>query len=110
MFTTYAGMIIHLESGACDSGIDVLDLNESAAMCYQWRKFLDEDYREEMLQCEDLVEVYNDTVYPFDCPTCGTVFSKLSGLFQHVDSTSCEQELNREPIVKLVKWLEKRHS
>ncbi|OCK73621.1 hypothetical protein K432DRAFT_277697, partial [Lepidopterella palustris CBS 459.81] len=39
-FTTYAGMIIHLESGTCASGIDILDLNKSAAMCYQWQKFL----------------------------------------------------------------------
>ncbi|KAF2658867.1 hypothetical protein K491DRAFT_236150 [Lophiostoma macrostomum CBS 122681] len=30
-FKTYSGMIVHLESGVCDSGIDILDLNETAA-------------------------------------------------------------------------------
>lgn len=110
MFTTYAGMIIHLESGACDSGIDILDLNESAAECFQWQKYLDGEYREDMLNCKDLAEEYRDTVYPFKCPTCEDVFSKLSGLFQHVNSTTCEQRLGKGSIAKLVKWLENKHS
>lgn len=103
-------MIIHLESGTCASGIDILDLNKSAAMCYQWRKFLAEEYRNDMLSCCDLEEEYYYKVYPFMCPECDTSFSKLSGLFQHAGSGSCEQRLNSGPIAKLVKWLSNRHA
>ncbi|EMD65832.1 hypothetical protein COCSADRAFT_86158, partial [Bipolaris sorokiniana ND90Pr] len=109
-FTTYSGMIIHLESGTCTSGIDTLDLNESAAMCYQWKKFLDEEYRDDILSCYDFEEEYFSAVYLFRCPECDTTFSKLSGLFQHVSSGSCEQKLNGGPIAKLVKWLSNRHA
>src|SRR5437773_3307536 len=84
-FTTYAGMVIHLESGACESGIDISDINESAARCYQWRHYLDEDYRDDMLGCR----YWDPDVCPFRCPTCKTVFSKLSGLFQHIGSQAC---------------------
>ncbi|KAJ5022570.1 hypothetical protein J3E73DRAFT_434043 [Bipolaris maydis] len=109
-FTTYSGMIIHLESGTCASSIDILDLNKSAAMCYQWQKFLDEEYRDDILSCYDLEEEYDGAVYPFKCLECDTTFSKLSGLFQHVGSGSCEQRLNGGPIAKLVKWLSNRHA
>ena|SRR5437762_12493355 len=109
-FTTYAGMIIHLESGTCDSGVDILDLNESAAMCYQWRHYVDEEYRDDMLGGCDLPTEYDDTVYPFKCPTCETVFSKLSGLFQHIGSQSCEQRLTEGAVRKLVRWLKVRHT
>lgn len=47
-FSTYPAMIIHLEAGTCDSEIDIIDLNESAAMCFQWKAYLDEDYRGEL--------------------------------------------------------------
>ncbi|KAJ6280849.1 hypothetical protein J3E71DRAFT_392137 [Bipolaris maydis] len=97
-FTTYSGMIIHLESGTCTSGINILDLNKSAPMCYQWQKFLDEEYQ------------YDGAVYLFRSPECDTTFPKLSGLFQHVGSGSCEQRLNGGPIAKLVKWLLNRHA
>lgn len=109
MFTTYAGMIIHLESGTCDCGIDRIDLNESAAMCYQWRHFLDREYRDEMLEGRNIYLKYSDTIYPFKCPTCETIFSKLSGLFQHISSQTCEQRLSDGAIGKLVKWLKRRH-
>ncbi len=102
-------MIIHLESGSCDSGFDIVDLNESAAECYQWRQYIDEEYRDDMLNCCDLEYEYGETVYPFKCPTCNTIFSKLSGLFQHVASQACEQSLKSGAIAKLVKWLENRH-
>ena len=54
IFTTYAGMIIHLESGSCDSSINVLVLNESAALRYQWKRYIDEDYHEDMVDGYDL--------------------------------------------------------
>jgi hypothetical protein len=103
-------MIIHLESGACESKIDVIDLNESAAMCFQWKAYLDEEYRDELLNRCDLQSNYGDTVYPFHCPECLTQFSKLSGLFQHVCSKACNQGLYEGQIGKLVRWLEVQHN
>ncbi|KAF2113010.1 hypothetical protein BDV96DRAFT_579575 [Lophiotrema nucula] len=107
-FTTYGGMIIHLESGACDSELDFLDLNNSAAMCYQWTKFIDEDYRHEMLDCVDLRDEYNEP-YPYKCPGCESSFPKLSSLFQHVESPACDQNLQAGAIKKLTNWLYRRH-
>jgi len=109
MFKTYAAMILHLESGGCCSGIDLLDLNKSAAECPRWRSYLDEDYRSEMLKGQDLSEQYYDVVYPFECPGCDRVFAKLSGLFQHTGSESCTQRLNKGAIVKLVRYLSDQH-
>lgn len=40
------------------------------------------------------------------CPTCEFWFAKLLGLFQHVESTSCEQELGEDAIGTLVRCLE----
>lgn len=97
-------MIIHLESGACESGIDILDLNESAAMCFQWRHYLNEEYRSDML---DRQNWWDSGAWPFQCPTCEASFSKLSGLFQHINSQGCSQG---GAIGKLVKWLRNRHS
>ncbi|OCK89144.1 uncharacterized protein K441DRAFT_296726 [Cenococcum geophilum 1.58] len=114
IFTTYAGMIIHLESGSCDSGINILDLNESAALCYQWKHYIDEEYHDDMVEGYDLyldyMGNYNGSVYPFKCPTCGTGFAKLSGLFQHIGSQTCDQRLRNGAIGKLINWLERQHS
>lgn len=103
-------MIIHLESGTCDSEIDVFDLNESAATCYQWKAYLDEDYRNELLNRCDLESEYSESVYPFRCPECDIGFTKLSGLFQHVYSKACNQGLCAGKMGKLVRWLELQHS
>jgi hypothetical protein len=103
-------MIIHLESGSCPSEIDIFDLNESAAMCFQWKAYLDEDYRDELLNRDDLQSEYSGTVYPFRCPECDVGFTKLSGLFQHVCSKACNQVLYGGKIGKLIKWLENRHN
>ncbi|KIV99803.1 uncharacterized protein PV09_08607 [Verruconis gallopava] len=108
-FPTYPSMIIHLESGACPSEIDYIDLNESAALCYQWKAFLDEDYRDDLLDRYDLDLQYAETVYPFECPGCDSYFRRLSALFQHVYSTACNQDLQSGKIGKLVRWLERRH-
>ncbi|XTI93707.1 hypothetical protein V2W45_1253331, partial [Cenococcum geophilum] len=109
-FSTYLAMVIHLESGACESEIDIIDLNESAAMCFQWKAYLDEEFRDDLLDRHDLRSAYSDSVYPFKCPECDTVFTKLSGLFQHVYSKACDQDLYEGKIGKLVRWLEVRHS
>jgi len=103
-------MILHLESGTCPSKIDMIDLNESAAMCYQWKAYIDGDYRDELLNRDDLQLEYNGPVYPFRCPECNTGFTKLSGLFQHVYSKACNQGLYEGNIAKLIKWLNNRHN
>ena len=103
-------MIIHLESGTCDSKINYIDLNESAATCYQWKAYLDEDYRYDLLDRCDLQWKYSETVYPFRCPECDTGFTKLSGLFQHVYSKACIQGLYTGKIGKLIRWLKVQHS
>jgi predicted RNA-binding Zn-ribbon protein involved in translation (DUF1610 family) len=102
-------MILHAESGFCDSGIDIFDLNESAAECYQWRKYINDEYRDDLFNRCDLEYEYGETVYPFKCPACGNVFTRLSGLFQHVASKACQQSMDKGSISQLVKWLENRH-
>jgi hypothetical protein len=108
-FVTYPAMILHLEPGTCPSGIDIIDLNQSAAMCYQWKAYIDADFRDELLNRCDLKSEYSGSVYPYKCPECDTGFSKLSGLFQHVYSQACDQRLDEGKIAKLIRWLESRH-
>jgi len=102
-------MIIHLEAGTCPSGINLRALNQSAAQCFQWRHFVDGRFREDMIDCLDLEAEWTEKPYPFICPGCGLTSSKLSGLFQHVESRACPQELDYGPIKKLVYWLKVRH-
>ncbi|KAH7371579.1 hypothetical protein BKA66DRAFT_183810 [Pyrenochaeta sp. MPI-SDFR-AT-0127] len=109
VFKTYPHMILHIDSGGCGSNLDTQDLNMSAAGCFQWRKYIDEDYREEMLKGQDLSELYDVVVYPFRCPVCEVTFSKLSGLLQHSASQACNQTLESGAIGKLVRWLGKQH-
>ena len=97
-------MIIHIESGTCPSGLDLYDLNESAALCFQWSKYIDSDLRNELLEGEYPSEE------PYKCPTCSRWFGKLSGLFQHVESPSCSQTLYDGAIEKLKRWLWNRHT
>lgn len=99
-------MIIHLESGACASEIEIIDLNESAAECYQWKAYLDADYRDDLLNRRNLDFEYTKPAYAFRCPKCDTGFTKLSGLFQHVESKACNQGLYAGKMGKLVRWLE----
>jgi hypothetical protein len=107
-FKTFTHMLLHLESGGCDSGIGTLELNTTAANCHQWQQFIDKDYRNAMLSGRDLREGYQQPT-PFLCPECENEFSKLSALFQHVLSISCAQKLNVGAIGRLVKWLKIRH-
>ncbi|KAF1997639.1 hypothetical protein P154DRAFT_524680 [Amniculicola lignicola CBS 123094] len=104
-FTTYGGMLIHLEAGTCASDIDVLDLNKSAAMCFQWRKWIDKAFRDDL---RDHV-VMEKGVCAFKCPTCQAEVPKLSSLFMHAASPACGQTLNGGSMKKLKRWLWKRH-
>jgi hypothetical protein len=50
-FTTYGGMILHLEANTCPSQIDIVDLGYSAAKCFQWSKFIvDREIRQLLLE------------------------------------------------------------
>jgi hypothetical protein len=86
--------IIHLEYGAC-SHIDRIELNRIAAECNVCHRFIDLDYIQELW--------YGDTCYgdPFKCPTCYATFSKLSSLFQHIESSACAQTLDENGIDEL---------
>ncbi|WPB08218.1 uncharacterized protein RHO25_012883 [Cercospora beticola] len=69
-------MVIHLESGTCESGVNLPFLNRLAAQCFQWKKYLSKEYRNELLA--------GDTGYrevsaqPFKCPRCEEAFPLLS--------------------------------
>ena len=69
-------MLIHLESGCCDSGTDAYDLRRIALDCYQSKKY----------------STYLEDVYTYFCPVCKTEFRTLSGLFQHAETVPlCEK-------------------
>jgi hypothetical protein len=113
---TYGGMTIHLDSGACPSQHDITDLGASAAMCFQWSKFIvDEQVRDAMLQRQAMWSSVDFQVDPikvecFKCPTCDERFTKSSGLFMHVESPACGQTLDGGAIAKLRKWLANQQS
>ena len=105
-FKTYGGMvrlslyhprchyslsqIIHLEYGTCGN-IDCIGLNKLAAKCRKWRSYIiDEDCRDDLLFDGDTNYLAN----PFMCPTCQATVPKLSSLFQHIESSACEQTLD----------------
>ncbi|KAL1969863.1 hypothetical protein VTN77DRAFT_7372 [Rasamsonia byssochlamydoides] len=75
-FKSFSGMLVHLESGACESNIDADNMDELAFECYQSVNY-----------ATDL-----DDDYPYFCPGCEVEFSTLSGLFQHVEAVqSCSK-------------------
>lgn len=102
-FKTYGGMLIHLEYGNCTSGLNMFDVNKTAALCFQWKRYTDKDLRHELLKRRSPSE------QPFYCPTCGVWFGKLSSLFQHVESPHCGQTLKAGAIGKLKNWLWAHH-
>lgn len=103
MFKTYGGMLIHLECGTCPSGTDRYDINKTAAMMFQWKKYIDKPLRFQLLEKRDPSE---KAIF---CPGCGQWYDKLSGLFQHIESPACGETLNTVLIRKLMGWLWKRH-
>jgi hypothetical protein len=106
-------MIIHLESGACPSGIDAYDLAHTTAICFQGAKFfIYKEDREAIKQGIDLLRMFREqggSTLIFCCPTCNSKFPKLSSMFMHVESPACSQELGEGAIEKLQTWLYKSH-
>ncbi len=106
-FTTCPVMIVHLESGECESGLNKFNLHESAAKCFDWEAYIHEDCRRALIDRHDFLTEYGDPVWPFKCSECGTAFSELSDLFLHVDSEACNQKLHLYPLRNLTRWLER---
>ncbi|EEQ90191.1 C2H2 finger domain-containing protein [Blastomyces dermatitidis ER-3] len=67
MFSTFSAMLIHLEAGRCCTSRD--ELKSIAAECME----SDEYFRG------------FDEYFPFYCSNCDVEFSRLSGLYQHVE-------------------------
>jgi hypothetical protein len=101
-------MITHLESGTCESGIDIIDLNYEAVRFVNAAEFTNPTYCDDLMERRDLVAEYNcnGTACSFRCPTCQAEFPKLSSLFQHIDTGSCEQELDGGVIEEFITYLE----
>jgi hypothetical protein len=112
-FTTYGGMIIHLESGACPSQIQASDLAYTTAICFQGAKFfIYKQDQEDIKQGVDLLQVLREqggSTLIFCCPTCNSQFPKLSSMFMHVESPACSQQLGEGAVGKLQTWLCHRH-
>lgn len=79
MFVTESAMLLHLEIGTCTSGADRYSVLDAGRQCY--RAFY-------------YVSVTRG--YPFQCPTCETPFSLMSGLVQHVESDHCDECLDED--------------
>ena len=102
-------MILHLEEGGCQSGIQELDLNVSAAHFGQSTKFIRNGYMKDLMaRCHTGLK-YNKLVYPFYCCRCDMEFARLSALLQHLDSPRCDETLNDGEIPRLMRWLWRRH-
>jgi hypothetical protein len=78
-------MMIHLESGTCESGVECGELDRLAYECYQRGKY---------------INGWNE-YYKYKCPDCENQFRYLSGLFQHVESDACNQQVEGTSIGRL---------
>ncbi|KAL7651653.1 hypothetical protein ACMYSQ_008991 [Aspergillus niger] len=78
-FKSFSGMLIHLESGACPSGVTEDTVDDLAKECYQSRRYT----------------VETDGGWRYECPECEKEFTKLSALYQHVeDVPACSHLVN----------------
>jgi hypothetical protein len=65
--------------------------------------YVNEHYREAMLEGRDLDEWFADQILPFECLVYERGFAKLSSLFQHASGETCEQTMSSGAIGKLVR-------
>lgn len=68
-------MVLHLESGNCESGTELHDINT----------WVFDDFG-----CRQYTNQWTD-YYQFCCPTCSNTFRYISGLMQHIESNACDQ-------------------
>lgn len=77
-FISDSAMVLHLEAGSCESGVNEDFVDEVAFACYQSDRYTS-----------------NDPDFDFRCPTCDTLFLFMSGLLQHTESDTCDEHLGR---------------
>ncbi|KAL1874430.1 hypothetical protein VTK73DRAFT_307 [Phialemonium thermophilum] len=88
-FRSSSAMLLHLETGYCESGVDEEEVTSLALQCYHSKHYT----------------CYDDE-YDFKCPTCDTPFAAISGLFQHVESHACNEDLTEQSsLVKFLRFL-----
>ncbi|KAL5332132.1 hypothetical protein BJX70DRAFT_385047 [Aspergillus crustosus] len=78
-FPTNSAMMLHLEAGTCDSGVDLGKINQLAFECYKAQHYKS-----------------SNANFDFECPSCQTPFSFMSGILQHAESDCCEEGLSSE--------------
>jgi hypothetical protein len=66
-------MLIHLESGNCASEATEEEIDDIARECFQNKKYVGD---------------LEDGGWIYICPSCDKEFSKLSGLYQHVEDVN----------------------
>ncbi|CAG9990714.1 unnamed protein product [Clonostachys byssicola] len=91
-FVTHFAMTLHLEEGTCSSGVDQGRVTELAFQCR-------------------LSQYYASSKggFDFECPSCTVPFSYMSGLFQHVQSEACDEELDKHsPLRVFLRFLRRR--
>lgn len=66
-------MMIHLESGTCESGVQQHDIDTWAFECSQRHHY---------------TNAWNDD-HKYRCPECNSDMPKVSAMFQHVESPAC---------------------
>ncbi|CAH0057943.1 unnamed protein product [Clonostachys solani] len=91
-FITYFAMLLHLETGTCSSGVNRERITELAFECRQSQYYAS-----------------SKDDFDFECPDCAAPFSYISGLFQHVQSEACDEELDKQsPLRVFLRFLSRR--
>jgi hypothetical protein len=92
MFVSTSAMLLHLESGFCVSQTDAHEVHDLALQCFQ-SKYYTSPYDHSQLEC----------------PGCDRQFSRMSALFQHVESDCCDAEATpSSPLGKCLRFLNSR--
>lgn len=86
-------MLLHMETGGCEGGINLNFIDEVALGCYQSRMYTSDS-----------------TDFGFQCPTCSTPFSYMSALLQHAESDACEEDIRDKPLKQFLNYLRSRLS
>lgn len=90
-FAAHSAMVLHLEAGTCESGVDNEVVVDVALDCYQSRHYTNDD----------------DDEFDFKCPTCDTPFLYMSGVLQHSESDFCNGTIEG-PLRKFLRYLQTR--
>ncbi|KAH8879179.1 hypothetical protein GQ53DRAFT_800349 [Thozetella sp. PMI_491] len=91
-FPTNSAMILHLEAGTCESGVNNEWVGQIASQCHRSRCYTSDDPE-----------------FDFMCPTCETPFSYISGVLQHVESNYCKEDVaHGTSLWKFLRFLQSR--